>query len=270
MNIKSCGICRKEGILGTSEMKKEEKHAKNLYNLMAQDYHGIRTKEKGVGKFFNESVEMPAMLKMLGNVKNKKILDWGCGSGIYAKFLTKNGAIVKGFDISKEMIKIAKIDNPNLDLRVGSGNKIPFNEKFDIVFASLALHYLNDWSKLFKEIARILKDDGTFIFSVGNALYHASKGIKYKGKELRALGIKNYFKDKELKADWKLSNGKIANIITYNKDPGEIIRTAVKNGFEVIDYEDTKPIKKAKKKFPEEYEFYSKVPIFSVWKLRIR
>jgi hydroxymethylglutaryl-CoA reductase len=58
----------------------------------------------------------------------------------------------------------------------------------------------------------------------------------------------NYFKDKKLVANWKLSNGKIATIVTYNKSPGEIIKTAVKNGFEVIDYEDTKPMKSSKKK----------------------
>ena len=68
----------------------------------------MRTKENPDGWFFNELLEMPAMLEILGNVKGKNILDFGCGTGIYAKLLTKKGANVKGFDISKYAIDNAK------------------------------------------------------------------------------------------------------------------------------------------------------------------
>ncbi len=60
---------------------------------------------------------MPATFKLLGDVKNKKLLDIGCGSGIYAKQLSRKGAIVKGFDVSAKMLAIARKNNPNLDLR---------------------------------------------------------------------------------------------------------------------------------------------------------
>jgi len=106
-------------------MTKEEKEAEAVYNKIAEHYHSHRTKKHPKGWFFNEMLEMPAMFELLGNVKGKKVLDFGCGSGIYAKILTKKGAIVKGFDISEEMLKIAKKDNPTLDLRQGSGYKIP-------------------------------------------------------------------------------------------------------------------------------------------------
>src|SRR3990167_6368968 len=109
-------------------MKLEEREVSKKYDFMTEFYHNWRTKENLQGWFYNELLEMPATLELLGNVKHKKILDFGCGTGIYAKLLTKKGAIVKGFDISEEMLKIAKQENPKLDLIMGSGYKIPFKE----------------------------------------------------------------------------------------------------------------------------------------------
>jgi len=246
----------------------EERHAKNTYDTMAQFYHDYRTKKFKGGWFFNEYLEMPAMLKALGKVKGKKILDWGCGSGIYAKILDNKGAIVKGFDISKEMLKIAKKDNPKLDLRLGSGYKIPFNEKFDIVFSSLAVHYLRDWNKLFEEVSRVLHNRGVFIFSTGNPFIDASQSIKYKGVKLKAIGLKDYFKDAPHEADWKLPNGKTVVIRAYTKNYQSTIKTILNSDFEIADYIDIKPISSAKRKFPKEYSLWSKVPKFVIWKLR--
>ncbi len=48
------------------------------------------------------------------------------------------------------MIDIARKENPIIDLRIGSGYKIPFKGKFDIVVASLVMDYLKDWDKVFK------------------------------------------------------------------------------------------------------------------------
>ena len=160
--------------------------------------------------------EMPAVLGLLEDVKGKKILDLGCGSGIYAKLLTKKGAIVKGFDISPEMIRIAKQENPNLDLKVGTADKIPFNEKFDIVLASLVVHYIKDWSKMFKEIRRVLKDEGILIFSTGNPMSESVERVKYKGKTFRVYG--GYFNERKLHYKWDTPTGKtdvFAYHITY-------------------------------------------------------
>ena len=87
--------------------RKEEKRAKESYDFMAEYYHDVRTRRNPKGWFYNELLEMPATLELLGNIKGKKILDFGCGTGIYAKILTKKNAKVKGFDISPKMLEIA-------------------------------------------------------------------------------------------------------------------------------------------------------------------
>ena len=261
-------------------MKSEEKIAARSYNLMAEGYHNTRTKEFPQGWFYNELLEMPATLKLLRNVKGKRILDMGCGSGIYAKLLTKKGAKVKGFDISKEMIKIAKKENSKLDLRVGSGYKIPFNEKFDIVLSSLVMHYFKDWNKVFKQVKKVLKKDGIFVFSTGNPIMECRELIKEKNQKRKLLGtIKtkgkkinvfgNYFKERKINEDWVI-DGKRIKFSYYHITYETIIKTIIKNGFEIIDYKDAYPIAKAKKLLPKDYAACSKLPFFTIWKVRLK
>jgi len=233
-------------------MKIEEKETIKKYSLSAKAYHNMRTKDNPKGWFFNEYLEMPCTLYLLGNIKGKKILDLGCGTGIYAKILSKKGAIIKGFDITKEMLEIAKIENPKLDLRLGSAYKIPFKEKFDIILASLVVHYLKDWDTIFKEVKKVLKPEGIFIFSTGNPVAET----------------KNYFKESKISVSWKDDNGNIMRMPYYHKTYETIIKTIIKNNFEILDYKDRFPLKKAKRLFPNEYKEYSKVPFFCVWKLR--
>ncbi len=245
---------------------KEERTAKNVYNNIAESYHNHRTKLYPKGWFFNEFLEMPTTLELLGNVKGKKILDFGCGSGIYAKLLTKKGAKVSGFDISEKMLAIARKENPKLDLRYGSGYNIPFKGRFDIVLASLTIHYLKDWDKVFQEVRRVLKKGGFFVFSTGNSVSEIMEKIVLNGKEYRVLGTKNYFKKYKIYASWKMNNKEV-QVSAYHRPYEEIIRTIIKNGFEIADYKDAFPSKKGKKLFPDDYKTYSRRPFFCVWKV---
>jgi SAM-dependent methyltransferase len=250
-------------------MKKEEREAKKCYNKMADAYHASRVKRYPRGWFYNEMLEMPAMLSILGNVKGKKILDFGCGSGIYAKLLTKKGAIVKGFDISNKMISIAKKENPDILFKIGGGYNIPFKEKFDIVQASLVLDYFNDWNKVFKEVSRVLNKNGIFVFSTNNPIRECVKRMNIGKKKIYVFGKINYFKEKPFYDDWKFENEQlVVKVPCYHKTYETIIKTIIKNGFEITDYKDCFPLKKSKKLFKGHYKIWSSIPYFCVWKVR--
>lgn len=246
-------------------MKPEEKEAREKYDSMAEDYHNMRTKEHPKGWFYNEFLEMPATLGLIGNVKRKKLLDLGCGSGIYAKLLTKKGAIVKGFDISPKMLEIAKKNNPDLDLRIGSAYKIPFKEKFDIVYSALVIHYLNDYDKMFKQVSRVLNKNGLFIFSTVNPVIEVIEKINRKYKTDRNKD--DYFNEKRISTVWNVG-GKEREVFAYHKTYETIIKSIIRNGFDIVDYKDCFPLKKSKKLFPKDYAIFSKIPYFCVWKVR--
>lgn len=235
---------------------------KKIYNKIAEDYYNLRTNENPRGWFYNELLEMPATLKLLGNVKNKRILDLGCGAGIYAKILAKKGAKVKGIDISEEQIKIAKRENPKIEFRAGNAEKLPYkNKEFDIVLTALVLEHLKEWDKILAEIRRVLKKNGMFVFSIGNPVTNC---IRVNNR--RRISIKReYFREIRAKSRW---GEKGVCMIWYHKTYGTIVRSLVRNGFDLVDYEDAKPINKSKKLFPKYYEETNILPYFCTWKWR--
>ncbi|VVB75908.1 Ubiquinone biosynthesis O-methyltransferase [Candidatus Tiddalikarchaeum anstoanum] len=236
--------------------------AKKVYNKIAKNYHDSRTSKKSESWFFNNCLEMPNTLKLLGNVKRKRILDLGCGTGIYAKILAKKGAKVEGIDISEKEIDIARIENPKISFQVGSVEVLPYkNNSFDIVLSALVLEYLKNWTKVLSEVRRVLVKGGYFIFSLHNPV---SACIKIKNNKVR---VYDYFNVSKIETKWPKSL-KSVKMVWYNKTIGSIVKLLVKNGFILVDYDDARPLPKAKTLFPKEYASAAKRPYFCTWKWR--
>ena len=111
-------------------------------------------------------------------------LDLGCGIGQFSKWFIENGYEVISSDISKIALEKVKEFNSNV-VNVDMREKLPFEDnKFDVVFANLSIHYFSDsdTKSLMNEIKRILKKDGLFIGSV-NGIQGLEK-IKETAKEL--------------------------------------------------------------------------------------
>ena len=116
-------------------------------------------------------------LKILGELKGKNILDLGCGGGQCSIAMAQNGAIVTGIDISLEQIAFAK------ELAVKEKAEVHFYQHdgqnlhqledgtYDIVFSAWTLLYIEDLSECFKEVHRVLKSKGKFIFSLPHPFY---------------------------------------------------------------------------------------------------
>jgi len=76
-------------------------------------------------------------ISQIGELKNKKILDVGCGFGHLFSYLKAQKIHMKytGVDINEEFIKIAKKMNPKSRFEVRDIEKNPFTNNFDWVFA---------------------------------------------------------------------------------------------------------------------------------------
>jgi len=238
---------------------------KKVYDELAEDFLHER-KQDNPSKFYKEILETPTLLKLTGNVKNKKVLDLGCGPGIHAKILTKKGAKVIGIDYSKESIRLAKIESPKSLFFVGDIEKLPFeSHKFDIIFSAMVIGHLKDWNKVLNEVHRVLKENGTFVFSIFNPFKEVSTKVTWKGKTFKV--IDHYFKERIYYNDWIHKNKKFV-ISHHHKTYGTIIKLLVKHKFELIDYEDCKPPISVKNKYPYEYEKTINIPNFCVWKFK--
>jgi len=95
------------------------------------------------------------------NLKDKVVLDLGCGDGIDAKFFVEKGATTYGFDASEEFLKNAREKIPQANFSVGDMQHLPYeNETFDAVFSKYAIQTVYETQAVLQEIARVTKIGG--------------------------------------------------------------------------------------------------------------
>jgi ubiquinone/menaquinone biosynthesis C-methylase UbiE len=120
---------------------------------------------------FNAWYERPEMLRLAGDVAGLRVLDAGCGSGPLSAAFRERGATVTGLDASAAMVDVARRRlGEEADLHVADlRDALPFGDAtFDLVAASLVLHYLQDWSGPLAELRRVLRPSGRVLVSVNH------------------------------------------------------------------------------------------------------
>ena len=260
-----------------------EKPTPNLETLARRSYDKFGAKyqktrdERRAERAFNEFLELPAMISSVGQIKGKRLLDVGCGAGIHLKEYLKKGAICKGLDISKTMISLARKNCKNVEFQIGSVSKLPYkSSSFEIVTASLCIDYVDDINLVFKEINRVLVKGGLFYYSIDSPVWCMREKIE--DDELKISGVGEFinkktgrrvlvgraFKDHIL--EWDMLPGMIMK--TYQRTFRTLLLALVKNGFELVDFIDCKPIPAFKKYNPAKYDIFTRLPIFSIYILK--
>ena len=137
----------------------------------------------------------PIFFSLMPNLRNKKVLDVGCGNGYMLKRLCKKeqSCELYGIDLRNMVSEAINGGNPTkIHFEEGSCYKIPFkNTFFDVVISSLVFHWIKDIYKAVKEIHRVLKPGGICImssinpktFHVGNWVDKNTENPKYIIKE---------------------------------------------------------------------------------------
>jgi ubiquinone/menaquinone biosynthesis C-methylase UbiE len=115
-------------------------------------------------------------LNLFDVIKDKKVLEIGCGSGHSLKYMAKHGAKeLWGLDLSKTQIDLATETLKNERARLFNGAMeedlgIPHNY-FDIVYSIYAIGWTVDLNKTFRQVYSYLKEGGSFIFSWEHPFY---------------------------------------------------------------------------------------------------
>ena len=117
--------------------------------------------------------QRPQLLNFLGDVKNKKVLDGGCGTGYFTRKIVGLGAEVYGCDIEPNMLKTAKDnekENPlGIEYDLCDIKKTIYDDNyFDVVVSVGVLFHLdqNEWKEYLKESYRIIKPGGSLVISI--------------------------------------------------------------------------------------------------------
>jgi malonyl-CoA O-methyltransferase len=101
-------------------------------------------------------------------IKAKTIIDLGAGTGYFAQQLNPyySSARVIGVDLAEGMLRYAQKQKSPLSLVCADAQYLPFASKtIDLVFSNLMLQWCPDIDQVFREVARILRPGGLFVFS---------------------------------------------------------------------------------------------------------
>jgi SAM-dependent methyltransferase len=118
--------------------------------------------------FFNAWYDRPACLALLGDVAGRRVLDAGCGPGLYAAELIRRGAQVVGFDQSPRTVQLARVRASSGEFRVHDlGQPIGWlpDASVDLVLCALAIEHVDNRVAALRELRRVLRPDGALVLS---------------------------------------------------------------------------------------------------------
>lgn len=197
----------------------------------------------------NELIEIPIIKTMLPDLKGKRILDLGCGNGSMSKYFIENGAeYVLALDISQNMIDEAKQKNSHEKITydvLGMENISTIKEKFDLVFSSLAFHYIEDFNKLTSDIYNLLNENGMLLYSQEhpNALAPVLElGMKNR-VEINGTTyylLNNYSVNGKREFLWNN-----CAVVKYHRNFECIINTLIENKFNIVQIKESYASEKA-------------------------
>jgi ubiquinone/menaquinone biosynthesis C-methylase UbiE len=219
-------------------LNRDSEEIKATYNRIARAYSAKRKNPNESP--WNNYLEIPAMRRLLEPlVSAAEALDLGCGTGLLTQELQSLGVrSVVGIDQSEEMIRIAKKDNPDLTFSVGPSDRLPFKDQsFDLVASSLMLHYLKDFGPTLGEIARVLRPQGSFVFSMHHPVQECLQNENALSESrLSSTEIGPYFHNESYK--WKMCG---AEILSFHHTFEDIVNGLSDAGFSTQRMIETRP-----------------------------
>lgn len=160
----------------------ENKNVAVNYDVVAKNY---------AAKFCDEMETKPFDRKMLEWLIEKVgdagiICDAGCGPGQIADYLFQRGAAVCGIDLSAEMIRQAKILNPEISFQ--TGDMLNLETVADDSFGGISAFYSivnippESILQAFRELRRILRPGGVLLlaFHIGQGTIHVEEMLDKK------------------------------------------------------------------------------------------
>ena len=179
---------------------------------------------------------------MLPELPGKSVLDLGCGYGWFCRWAAETGAArVLGVDVSKKMlaqaacmgehaaVEYARLDLEQLALPPAS---------YDLVYSSLAFHYIEGYTNLLAAIRQSLKPGGTLVFSIEHPIFMAPRqpGWLTVAQGRKRWPVDNYQQQGPRVSDW-LAPG----VIKQHRTLGTTINALLRTGFQLEHVEEWGP-----------------------------
>lgn len=202
----------------------------------------------------NRLIEQPALFALLPDLSNKTVLDLGCGWGENCKeFVSRGAKKIVGIDCSQNMLEMAKKENPFDSVeffRLPMEYVVALPYHFDVVVSSLAVHYVEDFSRLAKDIFQLLQPGGIFLFSQEHPLTTAilDKNPCWEqnnSQEVIGYRLSGYGMTGERKVDWLVDD-----VVKYHRSFSDIFSVLLEAGFSIQAVKEPLPSQQIIEQYP--------------------
>lgn len=185
----------------------------------------------------NEVTEKPALRTLFPDLRGAEVLDLGCGYGENcAEFVSLGARRVVGVDISERMLAAAKetYTDEKIEFVRGDMSDLSFiHDTFDVVFSSLAVHYVENFGRLAVEVADRLRPGGYFIFSQEHPLTTApvsgASWTRDDSGEALHYNLTDYARSGERQVNWIIDG-----VVKYHRTFSDIVNALLNAGFCIV------------------------------------
>ncbi|MEO5760603.1 MAG: class I SAM-dependent methyltransferase, partial [Mesorhizobium sp.] len=194
----------------------------------------------------------------LPDVRGLRAADLGCGFGWFCRWAHDRGAArVLGLDLSEKMLARAREAGPARAIVYQKADleQLSLPETgFDLVYSSLALHYVEDVMRLFRTVHQALAPGGHFVFSTEHPVYMApsNPGWSVDAEGRKTWPVDRYLVEGPRSTDW-LAKG----VVKHHRTIGTTLNVLIGAGFTIAHVEEFCPTAEqiaAKPELAEELE----------------
>lgn len=130
---------------------------------------------------YHAKVLLPNILRIVAPQKGLTVLEIGCGEGFFARAIAHEGSEVTACDIAPELIEIGKKKGGGVTYRVSKAQELAWvkEKSFDVVLGVLTLQNMERIDTVVKEVRRVLKPQGRFIFVLNHPAIRIPKASQW-------------------------------------------------------------------------------------------
>lgn len=190
----------------------------------------------------DDAPEWPTLQALLPDLRGRNVLDLGCGFGWFCRWARENGAAhATGIDVSEKMLAQAKATTPDAEIAYTKADlerlELP-PSTFDLVYSSLALHYIANLEALLAQVHRSLVPGGSLVFSVEHPIYTApaDPGWLVAASDRKVWPVDRYLDEGPRSTDW-LTKG----VIKQHRTLATYINLLLLTGFALAHVEEWGP-----------------------------
>ncbi len=150
-------------------------------NLAAWDQHSAQYQASSQLScdvaHYGPDIGSEADLRLLGDLRGKRVLELGCGGGQCSVAFAKAGATAIGIDFSSQQIayarRLAEHEQVRVEFRQGDIADLAFwrADTIDLVFSAHTFGFVEDLRRVFRQAHRVLKVGAHLVFSLPHPAY---------------------------------------------------------------------------------------------------